>query len=167
MQLKGFHAEQSKALSCTQWNDFKTECGPSSAPPRYLVRKTGSGGAGGLNLFYSASQNHDANAKRCQRCPGQVSVGTITQSAAWLIKHCSSNVMNPLPLGEGQSSSQGVQSTLMLGERGLAVARGLEREVLHVEIRQDLLVKGRGQLPGVQQSLSYPWNDSCIWHCLF
>lgn len=44
----------------------------------------------------------------------------------------------------------------MLRERGLAEARGLEREVLDVEIRQDLLLKGRRQLPGVQQSLSYP-----------
>lgn len=44
----------------------------------------------------------------------------------------------------------------MLGERGLAVARGLEREVLDMEIRQDLLEKGRVQLTGVQQILPYP-----------
>lgn len=44
----------------------------------------------------------------------------------------------------------------MLGERGLAEARGLEREVLDVEIRQDLLLKVRRLLPGVQKSLSYP-----------
>lgn len=53
----------------------------------------------------------------------------------------------------------------MLGEHGLAVARGLAREVL--EIRQDLLVKGRVQLPGVQQILSNPWNGCRKWRCLF
>lgn len=47
--FKSLHPEQNKALSHTQWNDFKAACGPSSAPPRYLIRKSGLGGASGLN----------------------------------------------------------------------------------------------------------------------